>query len=60
MTAYYTIQTLPGLSSDRSVLSCTPEGQVDLWKKDDGSGRQRWQMQGPVYDGSPPRPSPFN
>lgn len=42
MTSYYTIQTLQGLSSDRSMLSCTPDGKVDLWKKDDGSGRQRW------------------
>lgn len=31
-------------------LSCTADGtRVDLWD-DDGSGRQRWQMQGPGYD----------
>lgn len=47
---------------DRSqFLSCRSDGTlVDLWGEDDGSGRQRWQLQGPVYDGSPPRPSPFN
>lgn len=31
-------------------LSCTEDGtRVDLWN-DDGSGRQRWQLQGPGYD----------
>jgi len=32
-------------------LSCSADGSVvDLWDGDDGSGRQRWQMQGPGYD----------
>ena len=31
-------------------LSCSADGSVvDLWNQDDGSGRQRWQMQGPIY-----------
>ena len=27
------------------MLSASPEGQVDIYDKDDGSGRQRWQFQ---------------
>ena len=39
------IQVLRGLSSNRSLLSCTPNGTiVDLWSTDDGSGRQRWNI----------------
>ena len=36
---------LRGLSSDRSLLSCTPDGvKVDLFNTDDGSGRQKWDI----------------
>src|SRR5580658_9836258 len=39
------IQVLRGLSGNRSLLSCTPDGQVvDLWTTDDGSGRQEWNI----------------
>jgi hypothetical protein len=39
------IQVLRGLSSNRSLLSCVPEGtKVDLWNTDDGSGRQEWNI----------------
>lgn len=36
-------------------LSCTEDGtRVDLWD-DDGSGRQRWQIQGPGFDPDGPQ-----
>jgi hypothetical protein len=36
-----------GLTSGRKFLSCTADGtKVDLFNVDDGSGRQRWQIQG--------------
>src|ERR1700724_4663627 len=39
------IQVLRGLSSNRSLLSCTADGgRVDLWDTDDGSGRQEWDI----------------
>jgi hypothetical protein len=39
------IQVLRGLSSLRSLLSCTPDGHVvDLWDVDDQSGRQKWNI----------------
>lgn len=42
----YLIQVKGGCSSDRKYLSCNDEGAiVDLWNIDDGSGRQRWQLQ---------------
>ena len=46
------IQILRGLSSDRSLLSCTGNGQtVDLYNIDDGSGRQEWNISlVPTYD----------
>lgn len=43
----YLIRVSEGVSSDRRDLSCTADGgKVDLWTTDDGSGRQRWQIQG--------------
>lgn len=46
--SYYQIKPL---SNPNSYLSCTADGTVvDLWGSDDGSGRQRWQIQGPGYD----------
>ncbi|MEA2941972.1 MAG: hypothetical protein QOD09_2501 [Bradyrhizobium sp.] len=42
LTGKHNLQILRGLSSNRSLLSCTPEGKVDLWSVDDGSGRQAW------------------
>ena len=42
----FLIRVLEGVSSNRQFLSCTSEGEtVDLWPEDDGSGRQRWQIQ---------------
>jgi len=39
------LQVLRGLSSNRSLLSCTADGGTcDLWAIDDGSGRQRWDI----------------
>lgn len=39
----HNLQILRGLSSNRCVLSSSPDGStVDLYSKDDGSGRQRW------------------
>jgi YVTN family beta-propeller protein len=38
------LQVLRGLQSNRSLLSCTPEGHVDLFNTDDGSGRQKWEF----------------
>ncbi|MGE5342951.1 MAG: RICIN domain-containing protein [Candidatus Omnitrophota bacterium] len=41
----HNLQILRGLTSNRSLLSCQPSGAVvDLWMKDDSSGRQRWQF----------------
>jgi hypothetical protein len=45
MIEYYNIQILIGLETDRSFLSCAPDGRVDLWDHDDGSGRQRWALE---------------
>lgn len=46
--SYYQIKPL---SAPTSFLSCTPDGTVvDIWDVDDGSGRQRWQVQGPGFD----------
>lgn len=43
----YMIKVCEGVASDRRYLSCTPDGKkVDLFPGDDGSGRQRWQIQG--------------
>lgn len=43
---YYCIRVFGGISSGRAYLSCTSDGKaVDLWDVDDGSGRQRWQLQ---------------
>lgn len=40
------IKNLSGVSSDRIYLSCAKDGsKVDLYNKDDNSGRQRWQVQ---------------
>lgn len=40
------LQVLRGLNSARSLLSCTSDGgKVDLFDKDDGSGRQQWLIQ---------------
>jgi hypothetical protein len=44
MIGYFNLQVLRGLSTNRSLLSCTATGVVDLWNTDDGSGRQRWVM----------------
>jgi len=39
------IQVLRGLSSNRSLLSCSADGRtVDLWSEVDNSGRQVWQI----------------
>lgn len=39
------MQILRGLNTDRNLLSCTDDGTVvNLWDKDDGSGRQKWQF----------------
>src|SRR5687768_12245366 len=39
----YTLEVLRGLSSNRDLLSCPPEGNtIDLWNENDGSGRQLW------------------
>jgi hypothetical protein len=47
---------IPGLvwirpaSDPDAFLSCRADGnRVDIWRSDDGSGRQRWQMQGPFW-----------
>jgi hypothetical protein len=43
---YYNIKVDAGVTGGRTLLSCTPDGStVDLWNVDDGSGRQRWQVQ---------------
>ena len=48
--SYYQIKPL---SNPAAYLSCTADGTVvDLWNTDDGSGRQRWQVQGPGFDQS--------
>jgi hypothetical protein len=44
--SYYEIKVLGGVDTKRNFLSCAASGQVvDLWDKDDDSGRQRWQLQ---------------
>lgn len=42
----YLIRIADGVSTNNKLLSCTPNGlKVDLFDHDDGSGRQRWQIQ---------------
>ncbi|MEA2337392.1 MAG: hypothetical protein QOE82_1399 [Thermoanaerobaculia bacterium] len=43
----YNIEVYDGMSSKSQgrYLSCTSNRAVDLWKEDDGSGRQRWRLQ---------------
>ena len=44
--SYYQIKVVGGVDTGRVFLSCTADGtKVDLWNTDDGSGRQRWQLQ---------------
>jgi len=39
-------------SVDNSYLSANSAGtKVDLWRRDDGSGRQRWKVKGPIAGG---------
>jgi len=46
MCNYYNIKVDAGVTGGRTFLSCTSDGtHVDLWNQDDGSGRQRWQVQ---------------
>jgi hypothetical protein len=40
----YNIQVLRGARSTRTLLSCRNTGQVELALLDDGSGRQRWDV----------------
>ncbi|NQY64247.1 MAG: hypothetical protein HRT38_11035, partial [Alteromonadaceae bacterium] len=41
----HNLQILRGLSTNLSLLSCTENGgNIDLWNKDDGSGRQQWEI----------------
>ena len=43
ITGTHNLQVLRGLST----ISCKKDSnKVDLWNEDDGSGRQRWQIQG--------------
>jgi len=43
---YFNVMVSAGVSGGRVYLSCTADGtKVDLWNQDDGSGRQRWQLQ---------------
>jgi hypothetical protein len=43
----FNVKVSAGVSGSRLFLSCTGSGDnVDLWSEDDGSGRQRWQVQG--------------
>ncbi|MDY0780027.1 hypothetical protein [Tenacibaculum sp. IB213877] len=42
----YLIRVHEGVSGNKRYLSCRADGtNVDLWNEDDGSGRQRWQIQ---------------
>jgi len=42
----FLIRISGGVTTNRKLLSCTPDGaKVDLYDHDDGSGRQRWQLQ---------------
>ena len=51
--SYYQIQPL---ANPTFYLSCWGDGAlVDIYGSDDGSGRQRWQLQGPVYDPDAPQ-----
>ena len=48
--SYYLIESVLKSGQSGDCLSCTEDGtRVDLWF-DDGSGRQRWQVQGPGFD----------
>lgn len=41
----YSLQVLRGLTTNRSLLSCTAAGYVDLFDHDDDSGRQQWKLE---------------
>lgn len=40
----YQIHIAGGTGAGAKMLSCSSEGTVDLWSRDDGSGRQRWSV----------------
>lgn len=43
MATSHNLQVLRGLSTNQCLLSCTSDGsKVDLFNRDDGSGRQQW------------------
>lgn len=35
---------LPGMPAGFTYLSSRADGYVDMWAKDDGSGRQKWKL----------------
>ena len=41
----YNVRVGGGTNADRTVLSCRADGHVDLWARDDGSGRQKWMLE---------------
>jgi len=43
--SYYNIRVSSGVGNGRVWLSCGTDNSVNLWTQDDGSGRQRWQLQ---------------
>jgi len=43
--SYYNIRVSAGVGNGRVWLSCGTDNSVNLWTQDDGSGRQRWQLQ---------------
>jgi len=54
---YFNIMIVGGVSGKRKYLSTAPNGgNIDLWIKDDGSGRQRWVLPHTLV--STPKPTP--
>jgi len=44
LSGLYEIYVGGGTDHGKTILSCRPDGYVDLWERNDNSGRQLWKL----------------